>query len=145
MPKTDMKPWNHLSDGQSCLSPGHGINKTEKEMIRMRKGLIMTVIALLVTITFGISFAGSLMKGVEIFKDKTLGTNGNSCNTCHPRGSGINGKKASFTIMGKKQSTIEDAVNFCIKNALQGKPLKKDSEKMKDLVSYLKTLTGKKH
>ncbi len=46
--------------------------------------------------------------------------------------------------MGKKQATIEDAINFCIQNALKGQALSKDSPKMKDLAAYLKTLKGEK-
>ncbi len=110
----------------------------------MMKRLIFTVITFLIAVSFGLSYAGNAMKGFEIFKDTKLGTNGKSCYSCHYKGSGIDGRKTGFTIMGKKQATIEEAANFCIQMALKGKPLKTDSDKMKDLVSYLKTLTGKK-
>ena len=82
-------------------------------------------------------------KGRALFNDKGLGSNGKTCNTCHAGGRDIDGSKETFTILGSQQESIEDAVNFCIKMALNGAPLEKDSAKMKDLVSYLKTLKGK--
>ncbi len=109
------------------------------------KSVVLVLIALFIASTFSLSFGGDVMKGVEVFKDTNLGTNGKSCYSCHYKGSGIDGRKTEFTIMGKKKASIEDAVNFCIEVALKGKPLPKDSQKMQDLVSYLKTLTGKKY
>jgi cytochrome c len=110
----------------------------------MRKEFLIIIFLLLFAFTASeIASAGNVMKGFELFKDSSLGTNGKSCNECHPKGSGIDGRKKSFTIMGKEQSSIEDAVNFCIQNALKGESLDKDSEKMENIVSYLKTLKGK--
>ncbi|RMG69001.1 MAG: hypothetical protein D6710_09425 [Nitrospirae bacterium] len=103
------------------------------------------MIALVVALSVAVAFAaGDIAKGKALFKDTSLGTNGKSCNTCHPDGSGINGQKGSYKIMNNKLATVEDAVNFCIEKALRGKPLPKDSQKMKDIVSYIKILDGKK-
>ncbi len=109
------------------------------------KGLkaLVLVVGLLFVAT-AVFAGGSVEKGKALFNDPSLGTNGKTCNYCHPDGAQINGQKSSYTIMGEKLGSIEDAVNFCIKMALKGKPLPKDSQKMKDLAAYLKTLKGKK-
>ena len=107
------------------------------------KGFSLLIVLLIIPLSFSLTFAG-VLDGKKLFNDTTLGTNGKSCNSCHPDGSGINGKKSSYTIMGRKFGSLEDAINFCIKMALKGKELKKDSTKMKDLSTYVKTLTGKK-
>jgi cytochrome c len=110
--------------------------------MKVLKGLVLVVVVLFaVTAVFA---GGSVEKGKALFNDPSLGTNGKTCNYCHPDGAQINGQRSSYTIMGTKLDSIEDAVNFCIKMALKGKPLSKGSQKMKDLVEYLKTLKGKK-
>ncbi len=111
----------------------------------MKRSMVLVFISAIIAVTVAVAFAaGNIEKGKVLFNDTSLGTNGKSCNTCHPDGSGINGQKGSFKIMNNKLSTVEDAVNFCVKNALRGKPLPKDSQKMKDIVSYIKILDGKK-
>ena len=91
----------------------------------------------------GIAYSADISKGKSLFNNTKLGTNGKSCNSCHPDGSSIDGSKSSFSILGSEQSNIEDAANFCIEMALSGKALDKSSDKMKDLVSYLSTLKPK--
>lgn len=109
------------------------------------KGLKVVVFLVGLLFVATVVFAGgNVERGKALFNDPSLGTNGKTCNYCHPDGAQINGQKSSYTIMGKKLDSIEDAVNLCIKMALKGKPLPKDSQKMKDLVAYLKTLKGKK-
>ena len=107
----------------------------------MKRAKLTAVLFIILMFTAGTAYSGA-DKGRSLFNDKSLGTNGKSCNTCHSGGGDINGSKEKFTILGSEQNSIEDAVNFCIKMALNGKPLEKDSSKMKDLVSYLKTLKG---
>jgi len=108
----------------------------------MKRATILLTILLMV---ISVAFANTLVdKGKELFNDKSLGTNGKSCSTCHPEGKKINGKKKTFIIKDKKFETVEDAINFCIEHALSGKPLAKDSEDMKALASYVKSLKFKK-
>jgi thiosulfate dehydrogenase len=42
--------------------------------------------------------------------------------------------------MGKRQDSLEEAVNFCIVNASRGKAIDEDSREMKDIVAYIKSL-----
>lgn len=107
------------------------------------KGMI-ALISFVLLIAAGNTYSGNMDKGKVLFNSSDLGTNGKSCNTCHSGGKDIDGRKNTYTILGKKQDNIENAVNFCIKMALSGSPLDKGSETMKDIVFYLKTLKGKK-
>jgi thiosulfate dehydrogenase len=54
------------------------------------------------------------------------------------------GEKNKFRIMGKRQDSLEEAVNFCIVNASKGKAIDEDSQEMKDIVAYIKSLGKEK-
>ena len=110
-------------------------------MKSIKRGVL---ICLVLSFAASTAYSGDVKKGEAIFNDSSLGTNGKSCNSCHPDGKGIEASKKTFKILGTKQESIEGAVNFCIEMALSGKALEKDSEKMNDLVSYLNTVKGKK-
>jgi cytochrome c len=75
---------------------------------------------------------GDIEKGKQLFKDPALGgsTNDKSCNTCHPDGKGLENAGAN----------LEGAIQACIEKALEGKPPAADSQEMKDLVAYIKSL-----
>lgn len=85
-------------------------------------------------------------RGKTLFNDPTLGggTSGKSCGTCHPDGTGLEkaADKKEFNIMGKKQMGMEEAINFCIVNALGGKAIDPKSDQMKDMTAYMKSLKG---
>lgn len=94
-------------------------------------------------LTFTLAFAaGSAAKGKALFNDPKLGTNGKSCNDCHPNGEGLigAGTKKEWKTPGGAHKSLEEAVNTCITMALKGKALKVKSGKMKDLVAYIKSL-----
>jgi len=77
-------------------------------------------------------------RGKALFNDTKLGgTEGKSCNSCHPDGKGL--EKVSSKAEGK---TLE-MINNCMSNAHNGKTLDVNSEQMKDLISYLKTIKPK--
>ena len=84
-------------------------------------------------------------RGKALFNDPAFAGGNKACSSCHPDGSGLEnaaGKKV-FGIMGKKQASLEDAVNFCIVNAINGKAIDVKSEQMKDMVAYIKSLKAK--
>lgn len=110
----------------------------------MKNTKLILVISLILMFAAGMAHSGDVKKGKALFNDVNLGTNGKSCNSCHSGGKDIDGSKETFSILGSEQESVEDAVNFCIEMALSGKPLKKDSMQMEDMVSYLKTLKVKK-
>lgn len=80
---------------------------------------------------------GSLDRGKELFESEKLGTNGKSCNACHPGGRKLEWAAASYD--DEKMTTL---LNKCIANALKGKPLPPDSADMKSLILYIKTFGG---
>ncbi len=110
----------------------------------MKSTKLILVLYIILMFAVGMAHAGDVKKGNILFNDGNLGTNGKSCNSCHSGGKDIDGSKKTFSILGSEQDSLEDAVNFCIEMALSGKPLEKDSEKMGNMVSYLKTLKAKK-
>jgi cytochrome c len=113
----------------------------------MKIGKLVFFVSAITLLSISLAFAG-VLEGKKLFEDPKFAgsTNEKSCNSCHPGGSGLQkaGEKTSFTIMGKQKDSLEDTVNLCIQMALKGKPISKDSQKMKDIVSYVKSLKGKK-
>jgi cytochrome c len=104
-------------------------------------------IAMLTLIALGLmvpaSFAGKAEDmGKKLFEDPKAFGGEKACSECHPNGRGLEkaGTKMEFKIMGKTQKGLEEAVNFCIVNASKGKEIKKDSDQMKEMVAYIKSL-----
>ncbi|MFB0565810.1 MAG: c-type cytochrome [Candidatus Aminicenantaceae bacterium] len=95
--------------------------------------------------------AKSIENGKKLFNDKSLGTSGMNCNSCHMEGGTKKGKMGEMVIlpwsnlasqypkywgMAKRVVTLDQAVNICIANALKGKPLAWDDQKLTDLTAY---------
>jgi cytochrome c len=91
-------------------------------------------------------------RGMELFKDASLGTTGMSCNSCHMEGGTKPGKMGDMEIkpfhmlgkkypmyfaMGKKVMTLDQVVNFCITTPMKGEALKWDDQRLADLVTYM--------
>lgn len=106
-------------------------------------------IALLSLIAMGLIFsyafaAADTAKGKTLFNDVKFagGTAGISCNSCHPEGMGLEkaADKKEFNLGGKMQKSLEEAVNVCIVMANKGKAIDVKSDRMKELVAYIKSL-----
>jgi cytochrome c5 len=111
----------------------------------------ISLVAITLIVASSLAFAThhtSIDRGKALFNDPKLGsgTAGRSCNTCHPDGKGLEGvaDKQEWKNPVGEYKTLEQAVNICIEMALKGKALDAQSEQMKDLVSYLKSLKSKK-
>jgi mono/diheme cytochrome c family protein len=104
--------------------------------------LALFSLVFVVTMAYG---EGNVERGKALFNDPKLGTTGKSCGSCHPDGKGLEqaGTKKEFNIMGKSQKSLEEAVNFCIENALKGKALDPKGKDIADIVAYIKSLSGK--
>jgi len=109
-------------------------------------------VSLLLLIILGLTFSVALAKkhlpeerGKALFNDQKAFSGKKACNDCHPNGKGLEkaADKKEFKIMGKTQKSIEEAVNFCIVNASEGKAIDAKSDQMKDMVAYIKSLKGK--
>ena len=81
-------------------------------------------------------------RGKALFNDPGFAEGSKSCSTCHPDGRGLEraGEKKTFNIMGGSQNSLEEAVNVCIVNANKGKAIDVNSDQMKDIVGYIKSL-----
>jgi cytochrome c len=97
----------------------------------------------------------SVDRGMALFGDPKLGTSGQTCNTCHMKGGTMDGKMGDMSIkafdavhatypkywgMAKKVMTLDQVINWCIMNPLQGKPLAWDDQKLADLAAYISTV-----
>jgi|Deesub1362A_J573_1020465.scaffolds.fasta_scaffold00093_26 cytochrome c len=107
-------------------------------------------IVLFCIIVVGLTFTGAYAvkkitpeeRGRAFFRDANFADSKKSCDSCHPNGRGLEkaGGKKTFRIMGKRQNSIEEAVNFCITRASKGKAIGTRSREMKDIVTYIKSL-----
>lgn len=108
------------------------------------KTLRVVLISLAVLgVIFSVALAvADVDRGKKLFNDPTAFGGKMACNDCHPDGRGIKraGAKKSFGIMGGTQNSLEEAVNACIVNANKGKAIPVDSQDMKDIVAYIKSL-----
>ena len=109
--------------------------------MKLSKIACMAVIAL--GLIFTVSFAaGGVEKGKALFNDASFAGGVKACSSCHPNGKGL--EKAAEKKEFKTQNGLEERINSCIVNANRGKALDVNSEQMKSLVSYIKSLKGKK-
>ncbi len=91
-------------------------------------------------------------EGYKLFHSPKLGTNGISCDMCHPDASNIHPETyPKFQTQLKKVALLRDMVNWCIENPMEGKKLADGDGKMKALEAYMlsaragKTLVPGKH
>jgi thiosulfate dehydrogenase len=77
-------------------------------------------------------------EGYRLFHSSELGTNGISCDMCHPNASNTHPETyPKFQTQLKKVALLRDMVNWCIENPLEGKKLADDDEKMKAIEAYI--------
>ena len=101
----------------------------------MRKMVLLTVVVLLVQLSPVVG--ADLDEGKRLFHDKTLGTNGRSCATCHAEGKGLQ------DAAGYEQEMLQDLVNFCIRDALKGELFPSDAPQLAALETYIRTFNKK--
>ena len=114
----------------------------------MKKNIISTIILIALGLTFSLAFAMSheaAERGKALFEDPDFAGGSRACSSCHPGGDGLLtiGTDTQFSIMGKSQASLEEAINFCIVNANRGEAIAVDSKEMQDLVSYIRSLGSK--
>jgi cytochrome c len=100
--------------------------------------------------TAEVALLGDVERGKARFKDVSLGTTGESCESCHPNG-GLEGMSAESIktkplvgvkdrYPGKGGVTLAQMVNACLTGPLGGTALAEDSPEMRDLLAYLESL-----
>ncbi len=77
-------------------------------------------------------------EGYKWFHDPSLGTNGISCDMCHPDAADTHPETyPKFQIQLKKIALLRDMINWCIENPMEGQPLKEDDPRMKAMEAYI--------
>jgi cytochrome c peroxidase len=104
--------------------------------------LVLTVLLAVSSAAFSADekAAPTVEQGKKLFGDPSLGTNGKTCATCHPSDEKVGELAARGEWFGGKAKTLEQAINFCVKGPLEGKPLPEDSAKLKSIAMYMKSL-----
>lgn len=94
----------------------------------------------------------TIEEGNKLFHNSALGSNGISCDMCHPNASNTHPETyPKFQTQLKKVALLRDMINWCIENPLEGKKLADDDPQMKELEAYIlaqragKTLETGKH
>lgn len=91
-------------------------------------------------------------EGYKLFHSSVLGTNGISCDMCHPNASNTHPETyPKFQTQLKTVALLRDMINWCIENPMEGKKLTGDDPKMKAMEAYIysarsgKSLESGKH
>lgn len=94
-------------------------------------------LAVLLLLSFAVASAvegPSLELGKTLFEATTLGSNGNSCATCHPGGRGLD------EIQAYDDGMLKEMINFCIRDTLKGTMLSPESQELEALQRYLQSM-----
>lgn len=76
--------------------------------------------------------------GDALFHSSKLGTNGVSCDQCHPNSANTHPETyPKFQKQLGKVADLWEMVNWCIRNPLEGEPLAADDPRMTQLLSYI--------
>ena len=77
-------------------------------------------------------------EGYRLFHSPELGTNGISCDMCHPDASNTHPESyPKFQTQLKQIALLRDMINWCIENPLEGPKLADGDEKMKAIEAYI--------
>lgn len=68
--------------------------------------------------------SSTIEEGQQYFQDASLGSNGKSCASCHPDGKGL-ANACDYDV-----PTLQEFVNFCIRDAMKGKMLPDDDHRI---------------
>lgn len=79
-----------------------------------------------------------IAEGYNLFHSQLTGTNGISCDMCHPDASNTHPETyPKFQTQLKKVALLRDMINWCIEKPMEGIPIPDDSETMKALEAYI--------
>jgi mono/diheme cytochrome c family protein len=98
--------------------------------------LIMITVAVLLVLVAPV-VGSDLQEGKRLFHEKTLGSNGKNCATCHAGGKGLESAGEY------NEEMLQDYVNFCIRDALKGKLLPSGDPQLVALEKYVRTFHEK--
>ncbi|MEE9488222.1 MAG: hypothetical protein V3W00_05885 [Candidatus Brocadiales bacterium] len=88
--------------------------------------------------TFQTEVDRMIKKGYKLYHSPKLGTNGISCDMCHPDGSNTHPETyPKFQTQLKKAVLLREMINWCIENPLEGQKLDESGKEMKELEAYI--------
>jgi len=88
--------------------------------------------------------AEALKYGEKLWKDDKLGLAGVSCSSCHPGGAQLKNKPyPRYVEMTGDIVTLDQMINFCMTNPMQGEALKWNSKRLTALAAYVQKHTPK--
>ena len=99
---------------------------------------LLVFISLITAAAMAAETKPSVEYGKKLFSDPSLGTNGKSCASCHEEAA-LKKFAAQDSWFGGEATRLEDAVNFCIKGSLRGKPQPRNSVVLKSIAMYIKS------
>ncbi|MDY6933165.1 MAG: cytochrome C [Spirochaetota bacterium] len=83
-------------------------------------------------------FEAAAKYGRELWVGTELSTNGVSCAQCHPNAANTHPETyPKFQKQIGRVITLGEMINWCIRNPLEGKPLKLDSKEMIAMLAYI--------
>ena len=84
------------------------------------------------------AYENAVKDGRKVFTDTTLGTNGVTCNQCHPNASNTHPETyPKFQKQLGKVAMIAEMIDWCIANPLEGKRMALDDARMTALITYI--------
>jgi thiosulfate dehydrogenase len=83
-------------------------------------------------------FRSVVEKGEALFHSPKLGTNGHSCDGCHPDAANTHPETyPKYQQQTGEVAELRNMINWCIENTIDGEPLPLDSAKMVQLEAYI--------
>jgi thiosulfate dehydrogenase len=113
--------YREMKDGNGEILLAHGKEHSKREMMIWETEMKRAV-----------------DEGYKVFHSPDLGTNGVSCDMCHPDASNTHPETyPKFQTQLKKVVLLRDMINWCIENPLEGVPLSDDDPRMKAMEAYI--------
>jgi cytochrome c553 len=114
-----------------------------------KRGVVVLSVFILVSVAVcGVAVADELsdgaVRGAALFKDPALGTNGQTCASCHADGGAWAGKARFPKVALGGLRTLDQAIQTCITGPLAGKPLPWDDARLTALAVFVDGTYGPK-
>jgi thiosulfate dehydrogenase len=87
---------------------------------------------------WGAEYKRMVDEGNKLFHDASLGTNGISCDMCHPDAANTHPETyPKFQTQLKTMALLRDMINWCIENPMEGPKLAEADPKLKAIEAYI--------
>lgn len=87
---------------------------------------------------WGAQFEGAVKQGRQLWTSPEIGKNGVVCAQCHPNAANTHPETyPKFQKQLGKVANLWEMVNWCLRNPLEGEPLKADDPRMTAMLAYI--------